>query len=307
MSKENGFEGLFKDEKHEILIFEVASFVSEIIHSFKPDMIVKVHRKGDRIFGDLLFHGRIQVDSNIPCIVNADLDSYKGDYSRVLILDDSIKTGRTIKSVVESIRERYVCQVKVASIVSNRYVVDELKRIHMDVSVMIIYEDESSQNDSSIIFTLLNKVGLKKGVGYPFVKMDFDVCEYDFLKRVVDEAVASCFGQYEYYDECFENGVKWRYVLSDLCKEDVGTTDQKMFLLLDSEGSRATMILEFIVNPPQTLLVGARDVGDVYAIQEDYLRPFMIRMMEYIDSKLSEKDVSVYVKSINPSIEHKRL
>ena len=278
MAQEETFD--FSDpEQFRMYESESCEFLSTIIAAFCPDCIVLVHRKGERIFRDLFHHNRI-IDSNVPTITDDEIRTSGLCDGKVLVFDDSMRTGNSVGLTVDKIRSISPdAVVEVATLVSNVQAVSELSSSR-SVTVHVLYEypnpDEQVKKDRSV-FYLTYGAGIRFGTGYPSVEMETNCFDHSVVSGIVDILLSGLFGEYEVDTETSlcRDAEKHVYRFESMRDDLLCTSDQKVFLYVDNGICSQMIRVEVLINPSSESLEGMSEknlVAEyVYGLQKDNL------------------------------------
>ena len=241
--------------------------MSSVVDEVRPDLIVLVQRKGTRIFKDIFHHHDI-VGKNVEIRRDNEINSVKGTPDRILILDDSIRTGRNVKSALSKVRGVFPeSAVSIATLITNREMRESLEQLEaIRFYSMMECADERMQNEcTDIIFHLTNGSGIKYGTGYPGFDFITSCKDFGLISGLVRQKVAGIFGEVSEEEQRnpYKNAVKVIYRLDSYSNDGINTSDQKVFLYMD-EGLRDVGVrIEMIVNPPDDELKGLDTPEDV--------------------------------------------
>ena len=275
----------------------VQNFVSDCIYQLKPDYILAVHRKGRRMIYDLVdsnYHFRIMSDSNIL------FEKIRGKH--VLIFDDSIKTGDTVKADYEQIKD-IVSTVSIVTILCNHSAIDTLRsdcsKIN-EIRYLKIYDDYMAQSDAfNSLYPLIEASSKRLGNGYPSADMvvDWNVVSMsewiiDFLKNrgyeVMDDDKSHVMGH--------AGGRGFTaYIFEDLSMFGISGDDAKIRISVSETESGSEVILELIITHDSEYI--SSKLGPDYSkddfikVKDEICESFLKTLVDEMECRFKEDGV----------------
>lgn len=304
-----GFDGLMRPSdcsEYRQLEKRATEFMESAIGEFNPDCIVLVRRKGERIFRDIYHHHSI-IGPGVDVVCDSDIHDLQHVPERVLVVDDSVKTGRNAGVAIDLIRAKAPdARVMVAAFTSNRVVKSVFENERgVEFRSMELFDDEESQcEDNLLVFMLTGMSGIRPGTGYIGFEFMTDCHDHEPILAVMDGIVSDLFGCYDKDIEktpC-KDAVKVTYRLSSLEDDGVCTSDQKVFAYLDLSDVGMRVEVELLINPPSGSIRDLESPKDVLAFTERMLSPKIDAMMEKVGRDLGSRGFGVWnIRTRRPS------
>lgn len=195
----------------------IVEFTKTVIDCVNPQTIILVQRKGRRIFNDIFDHYPKFIEGRDVVLDTSVRQRHLHD-KRILILDDSVKSGKAIidaVTLVRSLDDAVNNNIHLATLLAND---DARSRIYSKTKVNITYmknfETYEQQNNYYIdtIEYVIAGISTKYGTGYVVCEInlngDYDI-EYlrDIAKSVTMDIFNDLPPEYEYNDgyrdDCF--------------------------------------------------------------------------------------------------------
>jgi len=167
------FNDFYTPENAKILFQQASSLIKNIIENQGVDLIIAINRKGNRLFEDFVDHdpvlNQIISSRNIPFINNHEVITSSENPRSVLIFDDVIKKGDTVRPVLNKVRSMWpTAKINIASLLVNQPISDSLEKdFSLSIHPMKVYADTDQQSQDSFHFLspLYWWCGLKPGTG----------------------------------------------------------------------------------------------------------------------------------------------
>ena len=244
------FSPMSFDEYRE-LESRVVGFLSDVLGSVRPQYVVLVQRKGERIFRDIFHHHALLSDG--VCVYCSDeIGDIPEDCGRVLILDDSVRAGESVSRAVDAVRHGRRAEVYVATLITNVAAFERVEKIVSGFFPMEVHEDETAQSEhSEFIFQMSEGSGIRFGTGYPGLEIMSDAIEFGIIEDIVRGFLSERYGILSEYpeDNRYKKARKVTYMLSDCPDDGICTSDQKVFLHMDVGINGMLLKVEFLINP----------------------------------------------------------
>jgi len=193
---------IHKRSKFDFLINAVMRFISDKIVQLNADTVITINKKGRKIFSEIKSRDPF---SFRKCTVktNNDFTEEDTDGKKVIIFDDSIGEGTTVRETIEKIKGTPK-EIYVVAIFANKIAISNISHAFPQKSILFetmkLYESYRKQNDECAVelLTLTAWVKDKTGTGYLItsysVKADRTVPE---VGEVIRQKMSDVFGTAE--------------------------------------------------------------------------------------------------------------
>lgn len=240
----------------------IVDFTKEIIDCSNPQTIVLVQRKGRRIFNDIFDHYPELIDQR-NVVLDTSVRKKHLQNMNVLILDDSVKSGKAIIDTVSLIRSIddtiTTSKIRLATLLANDYAISRiLSETKINIDSMKKFETYELQNDYYInnIEYVVDGISTKYGTGHVVCEINLE-SEQDFkhLIRLTKSVITSIFGDSSldfecregYRDDCF---LDVRIPNSILLDQKCMDGDNKIrFSFVRLNESKTKVTYESMINP----------------------------------------------------------
>lgn len=293
----NSFTDISNPDRYDAVFPKVQQFVSDCINQLEPDYILAVHRKGRRMIYDLVdhqFHSFIMSDSNIL------FDMIKNKH--VLIFDDSIGTGATVKSDCEQI-EDLVSSVSIVTILCNYPAIDSLRsgcpKIK-EIRYLRVFDDYQEQSEAfTSLYPLIEASSKRLGNGFPSAVIDVDwnvdsvsVWMINFLRDkgydVMDDDKSQVMGHVG------SRGFT-AYIFEDLSAIGISEDDAKIRISVSETKSGSEVIIELIITPDSEYISSKlgpdHNIEDFTKAKDEICISFLKTLVDEIECSFKEKGV----------------
>ena len=266
---ENGpesFESLLSFDYTEITR-KVSVFMTEVVAEASPDCVILVQRKGDRIFRDCFHHNRI-LDDDVLMIGDDEIPHLDSPPRRILILDDSIKTGNSVCRVLGSLESKCPdAEITVATLISNRKAESRMHGFQgIRFIAMEMYEDAREQDENNgFIFYLTKASGIRSGTGYPGLEFMADCGDIDRMTEFIGRVITDTFGGNTVMcqRDPQKRAMKVTFHLASHPDDGICTSDQKVFLFMDVGVKGMAVRIELLINPTESSIHDLKDASEV--------------------------------------------
>lgn len=295
----SGFALRFKSLDAKVLYKEASDFLRPIIDGYQPDVIVLIHRKARRIY-QYIFRHLISLDPSITVIQDIEVPEVDLIGSKVLILDDSIRTGESIIKAIKAIRRcEGVSDVRAAALYSVEEGMSNIQETETSIDVMQTYPDyESGAELRSRILVMTKWSNIGFGTDYSGIDVKAS-CDPEDVRTIIHEALFSII------PGCETRGVEYRddgsmkeiIMLNSLISEGLGMTDQKAFILVDPSNGMVTARFELIANPPIGVFPETDDSYEVVEFVKSYYGGPLSRLKDAISKGFHSRGIDVQISS----------
>lgn len=269
------------------LMEKISGFMTKIIADETPDCVILVQRKGERIFRDLFHHHAI-LDDDVLMIGDSEVELVNPEFRNILILDDSIKTGKKVCRVLNHVRSRCPCaKVTVTTLISNSETVARICAEYKPrFMAMEMYKDiEEQDSHSDFIFFLTNASGIRYGTGYPGLEFMAGCTDFRKMSDFVRGIITNTFAENTAWCQKnqYKDAVKVTFNLPSYHDDGVCTSDQKIFLFMDMGLKGMLVRIEFLINPSEDSIHDLEDASKV----SDYAERTLGEKLEKVRSEVS--------------------
>lgn len=285
------FESLLSFD-HAEMMGRVSAFMTGVIAEASPDCVILVQRKGDRIFRDFFRHHRI-LDDDVPMIGDDDIPLLDPHPHRILILDDSVRTGDRVCGVLGSLGSIFPdAEMTVATLISNKQAEARVCGCHGSRFIaMETYGDPREQDgNNGFIFHLVVASGIRSGTGYPGLEFSADCDDLDAMTGFIGRIVTDTFGENTVRCEMnpWKRAMKATFSLAS-DPDGICTSDQKVFLFMDVGADGMDARVELLINPTESSIHDLDDPSEVSEFITRMLKEDLEKMRDEVSRGLRDR------------------